>query len=226
MLWTILIATLSSRRDHLAQLLAGLLPQVNAAGGMVAVDLLWNHGERPIATLRQELLAGSVSEYVCFVDDDDLVAPDYVGKILTGLQQGPDCVGFLLSVGYRGGALITLSLSHEGWYNDDSGMYRDITHLSPLRRELACHGDFTADPGIAHHGEDRGWAAQVRPYLAGAREVFIDQVLYCYCEKGRGTRPREAGELAAIQRDAARPELASPYARWHPASSFSPPWRR
>lgn len=225
-LWTILIATTSDRRVQRAALLDRLLPQVDAAGGLVTVELLWNHGEHTIAWLRQQLLMSATAQYVCFVDDDDMVSPGYVAEILARLKHGPDVVGFQLSVSYKQGALMILSPAYCGWYNDDSGMYRDITHLNPIRCELARAGNYTGAPeDQQRHGEDRFWADQIRPLLDGCRYEHIDVVLYHYLVRGLGTtRERTPAEQRALARTDP-PPLPSPHASWHPQSSFAPPWR-
>ena len=69
--WTILIATIGQRRDLLARLLDGLLPQVDAAAGRVKVLAYWDTGELTrrygsaldaIAHKREKLLEAAKSD--------------------------------------------------------------------------------------------------------------------------------------------------------------------
>lgn len=217
--WTILIATLSRRRAEFSRLLTGLLPQVDAVGGQVTVEALWNHGERPIAVLRQALLEHATAEYVSFVDDDDVVAPDYVARILP-LLDGVDYVGFLVDVPFAG-RVACHSLRFDSWSDDPQGIYRDISHLNPVRRELAIQGKFTADAAALSWAEDQVWAAQMRPVLHS--EHFVDNVMYHYLAEGR-SRPEisSVGELRAVKRSVRRPPVSDPWFGWHPGSSREP----
>jgi len=149
-----------------------LLPQADEAGGMVTVEALWNNGERPIGRLRQDLLEHATSQYVCFVDDDDDVPADYVKTILP-LLDGVDYVGFKVEV--AGGSVVEHSLRHSGW--DGKPGYRDLSHLNPLRRQLALQSFFDGS-----YGEDRSWASQLRGLVL--TEHFLDRVMYFYLPAG------------------------------------------
>jgi hypothetical protein len=85
-LLSILIATLASRRQKLLKLLAVLVPQAERCSEPVEVIALYNNGESPIGVLRQQLLDIAEGTFVCFVDDDDMVAADYVGSLAAMLR--------------------------------------------------------------------------------------------------------------------------------------------
>src|ERR1019366_10063498 len=87
---------------------------------------------------RQRMTEASNALYTNFVDDDDLVAPDYVARILP-LLDGVDYVGFRLSL-YNDGrpqSPTFHSLKYPNWFANATGLYRDISHVNPMRRELA-----------------------------------------------------------------------------------------
>jgi hypothetical protein len=211
--WTILIATLGRRAGKLAGLLEELMAQVDAAGGAVTVEALWNNGERPVSVLRRELLQGARSRYVSFVDDDDAVASNYVARILP-LLDGTDYVGFNVRVmsGTYQGVTACHSLRNPGWSEDilRDRLYRHVSHLNPIRRELALLGSF----GDAAYGEDREWAHAVRAHVR--TEHFVDQVMYFYYPAGElGDPPGPVPAAPACPRT----EVASPNFSWHPAST-------
>jgi len=209
--WTVLIATLGRRRHQLGSLLEGLLPQVEAVGGQVTVEALWNNGERSCGLVRQDLLDHAASEYVCFVDDDDDVADDYVAKILP-LLDGVDYVGFDVDLDVPGQPGIhrraSHSLRHAEW--DNGTLLRHVTHLNPVKRELARKVPF---PDISYQ-EDYAWANAMREHLD--TEHYLAEVMYFYMPAG------EIGAGSVPDRDRTpryRLPVDSPYFSWNPASS-------
>ena len=93
--WTILTLTQDSRYEYLRRLEAFLNPQILSLPKRAAVVSWFISYFNPRLSLgenRQRLIEVSHAEYVCFVDDDDLVADDYVSTILPLLDR--DYVGF------------------------------------------------------------------------------------------------------------------------------------
>lgn len=215
--WTILVATLGQRQERFERLLSHLLPQVEEAAGAVNVLAYWNNGERPLAEVRQALVDEADGTFVSFVDDDDLVAETYVSAILARLRETPDVdyVGFQLQCYVDGFPLKPTyhSLRYPYWYDDERGFYRDVSHLNPVRRELALQADFrrTTPP------EDVAWADQLRGQLK--TEAYVPDVMYRYYSSSTDTTWRPG----AVQRPRVgqyfRLAVDSPYFRYHPGSS-------
>jgi hypothetical protein len=225
MTWTICIATLGQRREHLRRLLDVLMPQVDAAEG-VNVLTYFDNGETDLAVKRQALLDAVTSDYVCFVDDDDLVSDDYVTSILAAMTSGPDYVGFEVGVWKNGRryGLSDHSLRHGAWSRDGDVYLRDITHLNPMRTTIAKTGDFT----LTGRGgaEDRAWVDQIRAGGLLQTEVVIDRVLYHYLWVPDGSawkRPDDRITAADRAGRAWRPlAVASPNFAYHPDSKLPP----
>ena len=57
---------------------------------LVAID----NREATIGAKRNQLLKDSTGDYVCFIDDDDIVSEEYVERILEGTHSGADCISF------------------------------------------------------------------------------------------------------------------------------------
>jgi hypothetical protein len=177
MKWEILILTMPERCWILNRLLTMLRPQVDKYPD---VEILV-HEHDPNISLgqnREVLRQKSSAEYVNFVDDDDLVAEDYVAKIYP-LLDGVDFVGFQAAV-YRNGVYeptlrTSISLRHKTWSNDDKGYYCDISHLGPMRRELALKV-----PMEGGRGEDARWAAALRNLQIVSTEHYVPEVMYHY----------------------------------------------
>lgn len=210
--WTILIATLGQRQERFQRLLNYLLPQVREATGRVNVLAYWNNGERPLAEVRQALVDEADGTFVSFIDDDDLVAATYVQRILPLLASPIDYVGFRLQCYVDGVPLKPTyhSLRYSQWYDDQRGYYRDISHLNPVRRELALQADFrkTQPP------EDVAWADQLRGLLK--EELYVDDVMYQYYSSSTDTMWRPGSVQRPRVGQYHRLTIDSPYFRYHP----------
>lgn len=201
--WSILVPTLGERRPLFDRLMELLLPQTEPYGGRVRVVGWHNDGSPPLPKIRQRMVETAGTDYVSFVDDDDLVAADYVTRIVTALEQRPDYVGFQVQC-YSDGAPIAVayhSLEHRRWRNLPGRFERDISHINPILTRLALRANFarTRTGGA----EDREWAAQLRRLRVLRNEVMVDRILYHYLFTTAGTRwrsPRaiEPGERSAI----------------------------
>jgi hypothetical protein len=171
----LLVLTMPSRSAFLSDLLASLEPQCfgHSAGVLVRMcDPAFTLGEN-----RDMLLRSSGAEYVCFVDDDDKISPQYVAQIMPHLD-GVDYVGFDLQCYIDGTALPKVThhaLKYGNWYEDENGYYRDISHINPMRRELALLESFEGG-----NGEDERWAGRMRARQVLKTEHVIDKVLYRY----------------------------------------------
>jgi len=213
--WTILIATLGQRQQRFERLLSHLLPQVEECPGQVNVLAYWNNGERPLAEVRQALVEEADGAFVSFIDDDDLVADNYVRSVVPALNKGINYVGFRLQCYVDGVPLKPTyhSLRYTQWYDDERGYYRDISHLNPIRRDVALQADFrkTEPP------EDVAWADQLRGRIT--KEHFVDDVMYHYYSSSTDTTWRPG----AVQRPRVgqyfRPVIDSPQFRYHPESA-------
>lgn len=174
--WSILIATHVARHKTFDLLVRNLTPQV--APHDIEVVVYWNRGGLNIGEYRQALLEESAGVYVSFVDDDDRLPPYFCTEILGALVSRPDYVGFELEFTNRTRTVARVgrafhSLEYTGWSTEPQGYLRDITHLNPIRRDIAVRGTFE---GV--RGEDRQWVEQIRPYVA--TQVYVDRVMYFY----------------------------------------------
>lgn len=219
--WNILIATLGQREDRFKRLLSTLMPQVAQAQGAVHVTALWNNQERPISHVRQDLINNAVGTYVSFVDDDDELPEYYVDKILP-LLDGVDYIGWRMQCIADGVKLNPTfhSLRYHSWFHDDVGYYRHVSHLNPIRLDLARRVSYRDCP----LPEDTSWAHKVRPFVKS--EHFIDDVMYIYHASSTDTTWR----LDDVMRQRrhrrhqrrmpyVRPIINYPYFAYHPWSA-------
>ncbi len=175
--WEILVLTLPARSQKLERLLAMLKPQV-ANYPDVGIVVREENPHIWLGQNRELLRQSSTAEYINFVDDDDLVANDYVAKIRPALD-GVHCVGFCAAL-YRNGVYeptlrTSISIRHRTWWSDEHGCYRDISHLAPMRRELSLKVPMEGD-----RGEDARWAAEMRNLQILQTENYIPEFMYHY----------------------------------------------
>lgn len=170
----ILILTMKTREKFLARILDCLEPQVTPD---VRVTVRVCDPALTLGENREAMRRESVGEYICFCDDDDIPACDYVKTILP-LLDGVDIIGFECAL-YVDGTLDPKRDYHTitagSWYNSETAYYRDISHLSPIRREIAL-----ASPMEGGHGEDGRWADRMRALKVIKTEHYIDKVMYYY----------------------------------------------
>jgi hypothetical protein len=210
--WTILVPTLGERRPLFERLMAGLLPQLDPYAGRVRVVGWHNDGTPSLPKIRQRMVETAASEYVSFVDDDDLVSPFYVDAIVAALATRPDYVGFQVQC-YSDGAPTAVayhSLEYTRWRNLRGRYERDISHINPIRTALARRASFTVTR--AGGAEDRAWADQLRRLRVLRTQVVVDRILYHYLFTTAGTRWRKPREITPGERSA----LASPHFSWSP----------
>lgn len=170
---SILICSLFDRSAKLDRLLAVLVPQM-----MADVEILveCDGGEITVGEKRNKLLQRSKGEYVCFVDDDDLVSNDYILSIIQALSTKPDCVGFegLLKTKGNLDKKFIHSLQYKTWFEKKGVYYRCPNHLNPIKKEYAERVKFFHK----NNGEDLDFSYSVAPLLT--TEVFINKPLYFY----------------------------------------------
>lgn len=210
--WSILVPTLGERRPLFERLMAGLLPQLDPYAGRVRVIGWHNDGSPSLPKIRQRMVETAGTEYVSFVDDDDVVSPNYVREIVTALGQAPDYVGFQVQC-YSDGAPIAVayhSLEYRRWRNLPGRFERDISHINPIRTRLALRADFSRSRSGAP--EDREWAAQLRRLRVLRNQVMVDRILYHYLFATKGTRWREPRAITPGERSA----ILSPHFSWSP----------
>lgn len=231
-LWTIMVPTIPRRALLFQALMRSLLPQIRPYAGQVKVVAWLNAGTPRLAELRDRMLLHADealgSRYVSFVDDDDVLAPDFVDEIVIALGQGADHVGFPINY-FKDGARsypVEHSLRYPRWATIrlsparfDYKLVRDFTHIDPMRTKWARAGRFAlADPHVA---EDRVWCRQLRAAgfarHAGATEVYIDKPLYTYLwTPAESAWDNPAKLLQLGQPD--RPTIRHPHFYWHPES--------
>lgn len=216
-IWSVMIASVGARNAELARMLDALAAQIESWHGLVEVVVYWDNFESGLGAARQALLDDARGEWVSFVDDDDELPSYFVDNVMVPLLVSkPDYIGWRMQLFIAGKAQKPTyhSLRYDRWWDDARGYYRHVSHLNPIRAELARLGRF--DRNVP---EDVDWAQQVHAALpADVREVTLpdDEPMYLYRYDpaaslwSRSTKP--TGEHV-------RPALPSPFMRYHEGSN-------
>ena len=172
MSYDILIGSMEERTLELTALLAELERQIQPGVGVIVCrdNLELEYGPK-----MQKLLEASQADYISFMDDDDWVAPDFISRIMTALQEDPDYVGFKVKYTVDGVPQVPVihSLQYHGWQNFPDKLTRDLVHFNPVRRSLGIQSSWTG--GYAADGR---WTDGLRGLVK--TEVFIDEEMYYY----------------------------------------------
>ena len=171
----ILIPTMPGREAMLFALLQMLEPQLKKHK---AASYFIDAGAGSIGAKRQRMIEKATADYIAFVDDDDMVSADYLGRIMPCLQSRPDCVGITMHVTMDGrdwhpSPIFRHSLQfkeNHQWHGHD----RTPHHLCPLRRTIALQSrfpdlmwgeDFRFALGILQHLKTEEWSGDEPVYF-------------------------------------------------------------
>ena len=189
---SILICTMPFRAEKLQRLLSVLTPQLN---DFVEVKIESDEGQMTIGAKRNKLLNEATGEYVCFVDDDDLVSEDYVVRILQAIESGPDCCGIQGVITFQGQCprVFIHSKQYTTWHEANEVYFRCPNHLNPVKRSLALETKFPE----SNFGEDKDYSDRLLPKLNS--EFFIAGPIYFYLYEKEGP-PKPAHHVVMRRR--------------------------
>ena len=171
----ILICSLEERRESLAR----LIDSIPSHPDLIIIPEVDNR-EITTGAKRNKLLQRAKdvgAEYVSFVDDDDIIYPEYVGEFIKAIEQKPDAIGFKGWITFDGANKTEWRISVRYPYEKRGNVYlRFNNHLSPIKTELALQIKY---PDITF-GEDYDYARRLKAEGLVKKEVFVNKHLYHY----------------------------------------------
>ncbi len=183
---TIAILSIPERLDRIADLLDELLKQ--AFNKPVEILYLGDNMTKTVGQKRTDAVQIAKGEYICFIDDDDMVVPEYLEKILTALEQKPDVVTFHVDWKYSDRDDRIQVFGRVGRRVLDPEMRRKLgrpvvmcppNHLCVWKRELAVQVAYPSK----NKGEDHLWSELMfQKHLGKDRGLIVDipEILYIY----------------------------------------------
>lgn len=162
---------------------SGLIYTIDHQIGTLPVEFIYlgDNKKVSLATKRNRLLGMAQGDYVCFVDDDDRVANNYVSELVKATEQGSDVIVFQELYSENGGPLkpVYFDIGFECDRNFEDHYERLPHYRMPMRREIVKGFKFPEEGKIAMGaGDDFYYAKAQRPYLK--TQTKIDQALYFY----------------------------------------------
>ena len=173
---SILIAHLNSREYYFKRILSLLEYQLTSS---VEVVVISDNGEMSTGEKQQKLLEKAMGDYVCYVDEDDVIPSYYVAEILKAIDSNPDCVAIngVVTLDEKQPHPFYHSITIDEWYTNDKGHFRHPNHINPVKRKLALQAGFES----LRQGADHGYSLRLKPLLK--TETIIEKCMYYYLWK-------------------------------------------
>ena len=186
---SILIPTLPQRKKMFNILRKNLTAQIDFVHSthpsLGQVEILFDSSKKflkgglSVGAKRDALKCRATGEYLVFVDDDDMIAPNYLESILRLMESNPDIITFrslYKSSTYWGIVDMNLNHAENEQMNDSTIVKRQPFHVCPIRTSIAQQHSF---PDI-NNAEDWGWMVNV---LTDCKtQSHSDQILHQYNE--------------------------------------------
>lgn len=183
---SILIPTLPSRRRWYHSVAGQLATQLNALTTRDNIDYwkmveLVNPNDRTditIGTKRNEMMSRATGDYLCFVDDDDRIADNYIELILAGIATNPDCCSLngIITTDGKNPKPFKHSIDYKEMWEDREAYYRPVNHLNTVRASIAKQMVFPD----WDRSEDSNYCFQLRDSGLLKTEYKIESNLYFY----------------------------------------------
>jgi hypothetical protein len=176
-LWTIGILHLPKRAAVYNQLIVELNKQIAAGNAQDKIEILTetDNGENSVGKKRNAVLDKAKGEYVCFIDDDDMVTPIYISKTLKALESKPDVVEL---VGYlpKYNLPFIHNLNCGGHFKKDGIQFRTPNHLNTIKTSIARQVRYLE----ISHGEDQDYSHRLWSSGLMKTEGLIGERMYIY----------------------------------------------
>jgi len=176
---SILIITIPSRAEKLQRLLDVLRPQLptnQSVEVIIKEELPANDGGPTVGANRNAAVADASGDYVCFIDDDDMVSEHYIKCFLEAIKTNPDVVELRgdYTLGNNPPERFIHSIRFSEWKTVDGVHQRTPNHLNCVKRSLALQVPFPEK----NYGEDFDYSLALRPLLK--TEAELTEVIYLY----------------------------------------------
>ena len=170
------MASLIGREYYLNRMLSILEPQLTPE---VELILEVDNRELSIGVKSQKMLEKAKGDYVCYVDDDDIIPGYYISEILKAIESNPDCVAIngILTIDDKNPAPFYHSIQYDDWISKDYKYYRCPNHINPVKRELALKAGWDD----MKTGGDYKYSMRLKPFLK--TETIIEKCMYYYLAK-------------------------------------------
>ena len=192
---TVMILSIPSRIENAISLMKKLEGQLGNRRS-VEILVLTDNRSQSISEKRNVLLKAARGRFVCFLDDDDGVANNYIDLLLKAVKENPsvDCISFDQFCSLDGEPMnvsFGIGNPHGQLWRNEEGLLGDIKrppyHMCLFRREIAQSEEFR--PMFAangqSYGEDFDWLIRLYPKIQ--TEHHINEPLHMYVYNSKTT---------------------------------------
>lgn len=184
---SILICTIPERNTYFNRLKHELQDQIIKSYS--EIEVIANDKPGSIGDKRNELLEMASGQYVCFIDDDDMISKDYIETLLKGIETEPDCISLRGVITWNGERpeVFEHSIRYKEYktnktYRTEEPFIkyeRYPNHLNCIKASIAKQFKFPS----SNFGEDTDWATQLHNSGLLKNEYYTDNILYQYLFK-------------------------------------------
>lgn len=138
---SILIPTMTARKPLFDQVLAEIRKQAYECQE-IRTEILWesDNGELTLGQKRNVLMDRCAGRYHCFIDDDDILAPDYLKTFVPMITSGRDydCAAFV-GAHYQRGVFTKLfhhSMDYPAWAETPDRYIRTVSPMNLIKTDI------------------------------------------------------------------------------------------
>jgi len=175
---SVLVCTVTSRvNTYLPRIILELQRQIDLVSTKdIEILYLGDNKSRSIGSKRNDLLNIAKGDYICFVDDDDLVTDNFISTIFPELDGLTDIICYGVAISLNGQSLKPVYYSKD--FKEDSDHpdhYKRIpNHLMVTKRELAVKIGYKD----LYWGEDVDYSKRLLPNIK--TQKILNSFLYHY----------------------------------------------
>ena len=177
-LWTIGILHLPRKRAVCYnRLVAEINKQIKLCNAQDKIEIITesDNGENTVGKKRNNVLDKAKGEYVCFIDDDDMITEIYISETLKALETKPDVVEL---VGYlpKYDLPFIHNLNCGGHFKKDGIQFRTPNHLNTIKTDIARKVRYAE----ISHGEDQDYSHRLWDSGLMKTESLVGKRMYIY----------------------------------------------
>lgn len=152
--FSVLIATMHSRNNLFQKVLAEVNHQIQVLQTPILkfgfkkrvpnIEVLYevDNGEMTLGAKRNLLVSRASGKYCCFIDDDDVISPNFLKTFIPMIGADYDCASYVGMYYYRGTSnqyyekLFYHSLDVKDWYETEDRYWRSVSPMNMIKTDI------------------------------------------------------------------------------------------
>lgn len=159
------------------ELMVDIVKNLNEQAKGLPIDIMYlgDNQSMSVGKKRNVMINAASGHYVCFIDDDDPIHPEFVKKLYNATKSGADVINYMVE--YSDGTItrpVKYSIKYKRDQNTETEFLRIPNHLMCVKKKHAINAGYRD----LIWGEDADYAKRLLPYLK--TEHNINEILYWY----------------------------------------------